>query len=68
MSLLTGKFVKTVTYRLEFTLNFQETSKTNLKLFKYEISNSVKRLEKQLSSKANFSPFLQFNCCNFRLK
>ena len=28
----------------------------------------MKRLEKQLPSKANFTTFLQLNCSNFRLK
>ena len=42
--------------------------KTNLKVFLYQISTSVKRSEKQLPSKANFSAFLLLNCPNFRLK
>ena len=32
------------------------------------ISTSVKRLEEQLQSKANFSTFLKLGCSNFRLK
>ena len=39
-----------------------------MKCFWYQISTSVKRSEKQLSSKAIFCSFLQLNCSNFRLK
>ena len=42
--------------------------KTNLKVFQYQISTSVKRSEKQLASKASFSTFLELSCLNFRLK
>ena len=40
--------------------------RSNLKGFPYEISR--KRSRKKLSSKTNFSSFLQISCSNFRLK
>ena len=42
--------------------------KTNLKFLQYQILTLVKRSEKQLPSKANFSLFLLLTCSNFRLK
>ena len=58
MSLLTAKFVKKA--RIYFIL-LKKRLKINLKFFKYQISTSVKRSEKQLPSKANFRPFFQLN-------
>ena len=40
----------------------------NLKDFQYQIWTLVKRSEKTLSSKTNFSTFLKISCSNFRLK
>ena len=40
----------------------------NLKCFQYQISASVKRSEKYLSSKTIFSSFLHVSCSNYRLK
>ena len=39
-----------------------------LKRFQYQILTSVKSSGKYLSSKTNFSAFLQISCSNFRLK
>ena len=39
-----------------------------MNVFQYQISTSVKRSEKQLSSKANLSTFLQLSYLNSRLK
>ena len=53
---------------LEFTLSFQKKRpRPNLKGFHYQILISVKSLGKQLSSKKNFSAFLQISCFSFRL-
>ena len=42
--------------------------KTNLKVLQYQILTLVKRSEKQLPSKANFSLFLLLTCSNFSLE
>ena len=39
-----------------------------MKGFQYQIWTSVNRLGKELSSKTNFSAFLQINCFNFMFK
>ena len=39
-----------------------------MKCFQYQMLTSVKRSEKQLSSKRRFFPILQRNCSNFTLK
>ena len=42
--------------------------KTIFKVFQYQISTSVKRWEKHLASKANFSTSLLISCSNFKIK
>ena len=66
MSLLRTPIVKTVGCNLLYLS--KERPKTILKVFQYQISTSVKRSEKQLESKANFSTFLELCSLNFDLK
>ena len=51
------QFLKTIIFRLEFTLAFRPN--TNLNVLKHQ---------KQLSSKTNFNMFLQLNFSSFSLK
>ena len=46
----------------------KERPRLNLKVLKYQICTSVKRLKKQLLSKTNFNTFLQLSRSNFLLK
>ena len=69
MSLLIPHFLKKghiIGYNLLYPS--EKRTKTNLKLFQYQIQTSVKRSEKQLPSKANFCFFFLLNCSNFKLK
>ena len=69
MSLLTVPIVKNSDILAGIYFKFlKEHPRPNLKVLQYQISTSVKRSEKQLPSKANFSTFLPFSCSNFRLK
>ena len=66
MSLLKALIVKNNHIETKTYFFFlKKLRKTNLKVFLYQILTSVKRSEKQLPSKSNFSTFLQFNCFNF---
>ena len=42
--------------------------KTTFKVFQYQILTSVKKSEKHLANKPNFSTFLQLSYLNFKLK
>ena len=66
MSLLTAPFVKNSHIYAE--IYSKKHPEENLKVFQNQILNLVKRSEKQLPGKANFSTFLQLGCSNFRLK
>ena len=46
----------------------KERPRPNWKVLQYQIWTSVKRSKKKLSSKTNFSTFLQLSRSNFRLK
>ena len=68
ISLLAAPVVKKTHIESKIYLAFvKKHSKTNLKVYSYKIPTKVKRLEKQLSSKANFSRFLSLFKSNFRL-
>ena len=47
---------------------FKKSPRPNSKALQYQIYTSMKRSKKQLSSKANFSSFLQVSCFNCWLK
>ena len=69
MSLLTGPIVKNSHILAEiYFIVLKKYSGPNLKVFQYRIWTSGKRSEKELSSKAKFSTFLQLSCSNFRMK
>ena len=68
MTLLTALVVKNSHIQAGIYFIFlNKCPKTNLKVFQYQISTTVKRSEKHLASKANFNTFLQLSCSNFRL-
>ena len=67
MSLLTASIVKN-NHILAGIYFLRKCLLSNLKSFQYGTWTSVKRSGKHLSSKANFSTFLQISCSNFRLK
>ena len=63
MSLLTTPIVKKQLYLGWDLLSLsKKRPETNLKVFQYQISTSVKRSEKQLARKAHFSTFLKLTC------
>ena len=69
MTLLTAFIVKNSHILAEILFIFlKKGPRTNLKDFQYQIWTLVKRSEKLLSSKTNFSTFLQISCSNFKLK
>ena len=62
MSLLTVRVFKKQSYSSRNLLDFSKTRpKAILKSFQYQILTSVKRSEKQLGSKVNFSTFFQLS-------
>ena len=65
LTLLTGSIVKSSHILTRIYSFSKKRSKVNFKVFYYHISISVIRTEKQLSSKTNFSTFLQLNCSKF---
>ena len=59
MTLLTAPILKSSHIMAGNRIYFsKKRPKTNLKVFQYQISTSVKRLEKQLQIKANVALFL----------
>ena len=69
MSLLTALIVKNRAFLAGIYFIFlKKRPGPNLKVFRYQILTSVKRLEKKLSSKAKFSTFQQLSCSSFRMK
>ena len=65
MAFFAAPTIQNIILRQEFTL---KRLKTNFKVLNYQILTSVKKLEKKLRGKANFSIFLLLNCFNFKLK
>ena len=68
MALLTAKFVKKSFLVYNLVYLSKNCTRTNLKFFQCQVLTSVKKSEKQLQSKANFSHLFQLNCSNFKLK
>ena len=69
MSLLTTLIVKNINILAGIYFIFpKKHRRLNLKGFQCQISASVKRLRKYLSSKADPNTFLHISCSNFRLK
>ena len=69
MPLLTAPIVKNSHILTEVYFIFlKKRPGANLKAFSYRIWTSVKRSEKELSSKTKFGTFWQISCPNFRLK
>ena len=69
MSLLTVPIVKN-SHILSgiYLIFFKKRSRPDFKVFRWRISTSVKRSEKKLKSKTEFSTSLQPSCFNFSLK
>ena len=69
MSLLTTVIVKSRHILTGiFSIFLEKRQNPKLKLFQYKVWALVEKLEKQLSSKTNFSSLLPLKCSNFRLK
>ena len=69
MSLLAAPIIKNShIYAWIYIIYLKKPSRPNLKGFQYQAWSSVKRSEKYLSNKTNFSIFLQINCSKFSLK
>ena len=65
MSLLTAPIAKNSHIYVYLS---KKRPKPILEVLQCKILTSVKKLEKQSASKADFSTFLQLSCSNFRLK